>query len=429
MNLNYKCTVYFLSLILLIACSNQAEIKTPKVEETKTNENINDLGLDVSQEKLDRFGITDKDHLSAASKRALQWEYVENDWYRVFNAMKPLKGDLAHEEGVVRRDPSAMIKENGKYYVWYSKSVGKTDGFGGDIENDKVFPWDRCDIWFATSEDGWTWKEEGMAVPRGKKGAYDDRSVFTVEIMKHEDMYYLCYQTVKSPYNVRVKNQVGLAWSTSPNGPWTKSETPILSPADNGVWKGTEQNRFLVEKKGDFDSHKVHDPCIIPYKGKFYLYYKGEQMGEEILFGGRQIRHGVAIADNPKGPYIKSKYNPISNSGHEICVWPTKGGIASLITTDGPERNTIQWSPDGINFEIKGAVKGANMPHAIGLNRTLNAPDDNPTQIFDWGLSHVYNNWHEQSIMRFDSYRKTSHVAKGAKKPDGKKKETTQKDN
>ncbi len=422
MNLSYKNIAYFLFLTLLVACSNQTEIKTETVEENKTTENLNDQKLDLSQEKLDRFGITDKDHLSAASKRALQWEYVENDWYRVFNTMKPLKGDLAYEKGVVRRDPSAMIKENGKYYVWYSKSVGKTDGFGGDIENGKVFPWDRCDIWYATSEDGWTWKEEGIAVPRGEKGTYDDRSVFTVEIMKHEDVYYLCYQTVKSPYTVRVKNQVGLAWSNSPNGPWTKSKEPILSPADNGVWKGTEQNRFSVEKKGDFDSHKVHDPCIIPYKGKFYLYYKGEQMGEEILFGGRQIRHGVAIADNPKGPYVKSKYNPVSNSGHEICVWPTKGGIASLITTDGPERNTFQWSPDGINFEIKGAVKGANMPHAIGLNRTLDAPDDNPTQVFDWGLSHVYNNWHEQSIMRFDSYRKTSHVAQGAKKPNDKKK-------
>ncbi|WP_223148882.1 glycosyl hydrolase [Aquimarina sp. RZ0] len=381
----------------------------------KTEEPCDDAKLDLSQEKLDRFGITNKEYLSAASKRALQWKYVENDWYRVFDQMQPLKGDLAYEEGVVRRDPSAMIKENGKYYVWYSKSIGTTDGFGGDVENDKVFPWDRCDIWYATSEDGWTWKEEGIAVPRGEKGAYDDRSVFTVEIMKHEDMYYLCYQTIKSPYDVRTKNEVGLAWSSSPNGPWTKSKEPILKPSDNGVWKGEEQNRFAVVKKGDFDSHKVHDPCIIPFNGKFYLYYKGEQMGEEILFGGRQIRHGVAIADNPKGPYVKSKYNPVSNSGHEICVWPVKGGVASLITTDGPERNTVQWSPDGINFEIKAAVKGANMPHAIGLNRSLSASDSNPTQIFDWGLSHVYNSWNYQSIMRFSSHRKTSHVAKGEK--------------
>ncbi len=412
-----------LYLILVVAIfTSCGQTKTDNTAAATAEQKPSETELDLSKEKLDRFGITNKDHLSAASIRALKWDYVENDWYRVFNQMKPLKGDLAHEPGVVRRDPSAMIMENGKYYVWYSKSVGKTDGFGGDVENDKVFPWDRCDIWYATSEDGWTWKEEGIAVPRGEKGAYDDRSVFTVEIMKHEDMYYLCYQTIKSPYDVRTKNEVGLAWASSPNGPWEKSKEPILKPADNGVWEGTEQNRFLVEKKGDFDSHKVHDPCILPHNGKFYLYYKGEQMGEEILFGGRQIRHGVAVADNPKGPYVKSKYNPISNSGHEICVWPVDGGIASLITTDGPERNTFQWAADGINFEIRGAVKGANMPHAIGLNRTIEVGGDNPTKIFDWGLSHVYNSWHEQSIMRFDSYRKTSHVAPGEKSRDAKKK-------
>ncbi|WP_040416003.1 glycoside hydrolase family 117 protein [Cyclobacterium qasimii] len=399
--MDFKLLIYcVLSIVLFQSCQS-----TPNSESQKTNPKIT-----VSAEQMDKLGITNAEHLSAASKRALNWPDIGNEWFIEFSKLQPLKGDLAYEEGVVRRDPSAMIFENGKYYVWYTKSTGPTDGFAGDIEKDKVFPWDRCDIWYATSEDGWTWKEEGMAVGRGEKGAYDDRSVFTVEIMKYEDTYYLSYQTVKSPYNVRVKNQIGLAWSDSPDGPWTKSEEPILSPADNGVWRGEEQDRFAVEKKGDFDSHKVHDPCILPYKGKFYLYYKGEQMGEEITFGGRQIRHGVAIADNPKGPYIKSPYNPISNSGHEICVWPYNGGIASLITTDGPEKNTIQWAPDGINFEIMSSIKGA--PHAIGLNRSADTEKE-PTEILRWGLSHIYNNSDYQSIMRFSSARRTSHKAKG----------------
>ena len=358
-----------------------------------------------SKEQLDHLGITNADYLSAASKRALEWPTEDREpWYIEFQGIKPLKGDLAYEEGVVRRDPSAIIQENGKYYVWYSKSTGETQGFDGDVENEKVFPWDRCDIWYATSEDGWTWEEQGIAVPRGEKGKYDDRSVFTVEIMKHENQYYLCYQTVKSPYNKRVKNQVGLSWADSPDGPWTKSVEPILSPADNGVWKGDNpQNRFSVEKKGDFDSHKVHDPCILPFKGKFYLYYKGEQMGEQITLGGRQIRHGVAIADDPKGPYVKSPYNPISNSGHEICVWPYNDGIASLITTDGFERNTIQWAEDGINFEIMSSIK--TPPHAIGINRMLDTETE-PAAALKWGLTHIYNNWNYQSIMRFSSQRR-----------------------
>ncbi len=398
-----------LAAVLVSACNS------PKTSNEMKSTTDCDDKVTFTAEQIDHLGITDTNHLSAASKRALKWPTdLGNEWFIQFGPLQPLKGDLAYEEGVVRRDPSAIIKEDGKYYVWYTKSTGPTQGFGGDIETEKVFPWDRCDIWYATSEDGWTWKEEGPAVTRGEKGAYDDRSVFTVEIMKWEDKYYLCYQTVKSPYNVRVKNQVGLAWADSPNGPWTKSEEPILSPADNGIWKGEEQNRHLVEKKGDFDSHKVHDPCILPYKGKFYLYYKGEQMGEEITFGGRQIRHGVAIADNPKGPYVKSLYNPISNSGHEICVWPYNGGIASLITTDGPEKNTLQWAPDGINFEIKSVIPGVNA-HAIGLNRTADVEKE-PTEILRWGLTHVYNNSDYQSIMRFSSERKTSHTAKGESK-------------
>ncbi|SEQ06931.1 Glycosyl hydrolases family 43 [Neolewinella agarilytica] len=369
--------------------------------------------MEPTPEQLDFLGITNADHLSAASKRALLWpeEARSNEWFLQYK-VHDLKGDLAYEEGVVRRDPSAVLKIDGLYYVWYTRSTGPTQGFGGDIATEKVFPWDRCDIWYATSEDGWTWKEEGLAVARGEKGAFDDRSVFTVECLYHDGKYYLTYQTVGGDYVVRVKNQVGLAYSDSPRGPWTKLEEPILSPADNGVWKGETQNRFLVEKKGDFDSHKVHDPCLLAYNGKFYLYYKGEQMGEEITFGGRQIRHGVAIADNPLGPYVKSKYNPISNSGHEICVWHHDGGIASLITTDGFEKNTIQWSPDGINFEIKSAIPGA--PHAIGLVRDNNDGKD-PISIMSWGLTHQYKNSDYQFIRRFEGERKERHTAKGVK--------------
>ncbi len=403
-----KSVLPIIVLLLFISCTSSSQ-------KNENNTEMTDKTTAPTAAQIDHLGITNSEYLSAASKRALQWPMdLGNEWFIQFGPLQPLKGDLAYEEGVVRRDPSAIIKENGKYYVWYTKSTGPTQGFGGDIETEKVFPWDRCDIWYATSDDGWTWKEEGVAVARGEKGAYDDRSVFTVEIMKWEDKYYLSYQAVKSPYNVRVKNTVGLAWSDSPNGPWNKSEEPILKPADNGIWKGEAQNRHMVEKKGDFDSHKVHDPCILPYKGKFYLYYKGEQMGEAITFGGRQIRHGVAIADDPKGPYVKSPYNPISNSGHEICVWPYGDGIASLITTDGPEKNTIQWAPDGINFEIMSVIPGVNA-HAIGLNRTADTEKE-PTEILRWGLTHVYNSGDYQSIMRFSSKRKTSHVAKGEKK-------------
>jgi hypothetical protein len=93
-------------------------------------------------------------------------------------------------------------------------------------------------------------------------------------------------------------------------------------------------------------------------------------------------------------------------------VWPYNGGIASLITTDGPERNTIQWSPDGINFQIMSHIQGA--PHAIGLNRSADNEKE-PTEILRWGLTHQYRTGDYQYIRRFSSWQLSHHTAKGEK--------------
>jgi hypothetical protein len=123
-------------------------------------------------------------------------------------------------------------------------------------------------------------------------------------------------------------------------------------------------------------------------------------MGEEMDFGGRQIRWGVAIADKPEGPYVKSALNPITNSGHEICVWPYRSGIAALLTTDGPEKNTIQYAKDGLNFEIMSRIKWG--PEAVGVVRDLDA-DTAPLAGLRWGLCHEYKGgW--QYIRRFETH-------------------------
>lgn len=341
-----------------------------------------------------------KEKLSAASRRALNYS-DDNSWFCEFRE-HDLHGDFPFEEGVTRRDPSAVLLIDGLYHCWYTKSVGETAGFGTGDPAAKVFPWDLSEVWHATSSDGWVWTERGLAVGLGPAGAYDDRSVFTPEIFAHEGKYYLLYQCVKAPYVVRVKNTIGMAVADSPFGPWKKLDAPILHPADNGEWLGDVDDRFLVVSKGEFDSHKVHDPCLLYYRDKFYLYYKGEQMGEAVTMGGRHIRWGVAIADRPEGPYLKSPYNPVTNSGHEVCVWTYKGGVAALLTTDGPEKNTIQWSPDGINFEIMSVLKWA--PEALGVFRGADN-DREPLAGIRWGLCHRYAsgfNW--QYIRRYEAF-------------------------
>ncbi|MFR9515425.1 MAG: hypothetical protein SNH64_08870 [Rikenellaceae bacterium] len=46
------------------------------------------------------------------------------------------------------------------------------------------------------------------------------------------------------------------------------------------------------------------------------------------------------------------------------------------------------------------------------MNRTADN-EAGPVEILKWGLTHVYNNYNYQSILRFEAWNKTTHAAKG----------------
>lgn len=341
--------------------------------------------------------------LSAASLREI--DYVQHScanisipddpkWNVIFKETT-LKGDLAPDSKYTRRDPSAVIEVDGKYYVWYSYSL--------TFDDTKIAPWDRNDLYYATSTDGITWDEQGIAVGRGEDGSFDARSVFTTEIFVHDGRYYLVYQAAANKDGIYNRNVVGMSVSHSPDGPWTKLEEPVLFPS---------YTRDLY-----FDNNAVHDPCLVLYKNRFHLYYKGECncMGADgckrwcnpVCGIRKQVKWGVAVADSPTGPYRKSAYNPVTNTGHEVMVWPYADGIAILQHQDGPEANTIQYAGDGYNFSIKGKVTG--IPEAAGLFRSEKS-DNDPHAGISWGLAHVLKwdagpkGW--MYIQRFDLVKK-----------------------
>ena len=315
----------------------------------------------------------------------------DNSEWNVGFKISELKGDLAPDKNYTRRDPSAVISVNGKYYVWYS--------FSHTFETQKIAPWDLNDIYFASSDDGIFWKEHGPAVKRGKEGEFDHRSVFTTEIFAHEGKYYLVYQAAKDEDGIYNRNTVGMSVADSPEGPWRKLKDPILHPT--------------YTKHLFFDNNAVHDPCLVFYNNKFYLYYKGEcncfENGDcqrwcnPVCGLQKQVKWGVAIAEHPEGPYLKSEYNPVTNTGHEVMVWPYKNGIAILQHQDGPEANSIQFAEDGVNFVPQGKV--SNIPEAAGLFRTEKS-ENYPHAGIQWGMGHKLmwnagpNGW--MYIYRFD---------------------------
>jgi len=169
---------------------------------------------------------------------------------------------LGPEQGVMRRDPSDIIKVGGLYYVWYSRGP-QPDGY-------------NATVWYATSVDGHTWAERAEALARGPKGSWDEQSVFTFKL-------------------------------------------------------------------------------------------------------------GVAIADQPEGPYAKNPNNPIVGGGHEVLVWPYGTGVVAMINI-GPTgvRRTLQYARDGLSFARMADLK--HVPSAPGAYRPEAFTDSGKGKMIRWGV-------------------------------------------
>lgn len=294
-----------------------------------------------------------------------------NELYSSFR-FSPLEGFDYHDgDGTIsRRDPSKIIRANGKYYVWYTRRHTPTPPRGPDMASETIpsYDWDLAEIWYATSEDGFVWHEQGVAVPRASKPVPGWRSVSTPDILVWKGKYYLYYQAYVQMPGLRGDDcAVSAAVADSPDGPWRPTERIIVPNGAPGEW----------------DQYSIHDPYPLVYQGKIYLYYKASFNDKNP----RVIAQGLAIADDPLGPFIKHPLNPVLNSGHETTLFPFREGIAALVIRNGLEHNTIQFAPDGVNFHI--VAVSSFMPVAAGPyvpDAFMNTRDG---RGITWGLCHI----------------------------------------
>ncbi|WP_158971600.1 glycoside hydrolase [Paraglaciecola sp. L3A3] len=294
----------------------------------------------------------------------------DNPLFTSFRYTKLAGFDYSNHDGTVsRRDPSKIVKVNDVYYVWYTKRATPTPPNGAELCTD-VIPstdWDLAEIWYATSQDGFTWQEQGVAVTRPNKPGLGWRSVSTPDILVWQDKYYLYYQAFMEASGLKGDHcPVTLSSADSPDGPWTPCNEIVVA---NGA-------------KDEWDQFSIHDPYLLVFAGKIHLYYKA-------AYGDRPdylVGNGLAIAESPMGPFVKHPLNPIMNSGHETCYFPFRQGIANLAIRNGNENNTIQYSPDGVNFSLASVT--SLMPTAAGPYIPDAFSDTNDGAGISWGLSH-----------------------------------------
>ena len=287
---------------------------------------------------------------------------------------------IGHEKGCTRRDPSDVIRVGDRYYVYYTKVYGRAPGYWGTL-------------WYATSSDeGYTWEEQGEILGLGKEGTFDSQATFTPNILYAEGKYWLYYTGVKpTPGNEKGEFEnnsstditaLGLAFADSPGGPFSRlHDEPILK---------------VSAEPEKFDSYRIDDASLLYRNGLYWLYYKGRSRihGQG---GPAHTQMGVAYSKNPGGPFLKYG-RPILPGSHEVLIWPHGPGVAALASLS----STFEYAADGIDFTGNPlAAKTENRPNAPGAYRPdLTIPVVNSAGL-KWGISMIHNG-DEAYLIRFE---------------------------
>jgi len=293
---------------------------------------------------------------------------------------------IGPEEGVIRRDPSDVVRDGDRYLVWYTKlqrgAPTYPEGYGGEI-------------WYAESRDeGRSWTERGLALGHGPAGSFDSHGVFTPNLLRHKDRWYLYYTAVAEGFRnaevaPRGRTVIAVASAETPDGPWSRPAQPVL------------QSRW--GRPDAFDSYRVDDACLaVGDDGAIRLYYKGRSAAHGDG-GPRQTRMGLALAASPEGPFARAGAGPIQDSGHEVLVFPQGGAWWSLVSPHGPRGRSLRFSFDGLDFDqhLLGLVEGPAL-RAPGLFRHELSGGEPPLPGQPrWGL-HMSGYGGEPGLQRFE---------------------------
>lgn len=291
--------------------------------------------------------------------------------------------------GVVRRDPSDVIKIDGQFFVFYTRSIHSdysTYGGGNIFIGGGYY----STVWYATSTDGMDWTERGEAIGRGQAGKFDSNSAFTPNVVQAPDgEIYVAYTGV--PLGFKNNNTTDFT---------NIGMTKLTFDADGDLAGSTQLNSgdpILENTQGQtsegkplFDSYRVDDASFLvkDFDGDsdldIGLYYKGRAQGG----APSGTKMGLAIADSITGTFTRDANSEngkvAQGAGHEVMVFRYEEGVISMVTNVG---KGVYYDEEGVDFlkiatfNGKIAAPGAYRPELV---------DPSYTGGVEWGISMVH---------------------------------------
>lgn len=192
-------------------------------------------------------------------------------------------GRILEEEGYYFWCNTPIYGAEGKVHVFYSRWLEKF-GMGGWIH--------QCEIAHAVADSAESEFKYRETVLAPRPGFFDATTCHNPHIQLVDDLYCLFYMG-NSNGKTNTK-RIGLATSKSLNGPWKRTDTPILEAGETGEW----------------DDNCTTNPAFIKHpNGEFWMYYKSWNTKEYEEAAGQKIRgnrkYGLAIANSITGPFKK----------------------------------------------------------------------------------------------------------------------------
>lgn len=233
---------------------------------------------------------------------------------------------------------SPIEDEQGSTHVFFSRWDAKK-GMGGWINGSEIA--------HAVAPKPEGPYEVTGTILQPRAGYFDATTCHNPSIKKIDGIYCLFYMG-NSNGKTNTK-RIGLATAPSLNGPWTRTDQPLLLPGETGAW----------------DDHCTTNPSFIKHpNGQYWLYYKSWNTkeydeGTGPIRGNR--KYGLAIADKLEGPYHKHPANPLidfSSRGdnkqlEDAFVWMEKRKFHMIARDMGVfnhENGIIMDSKDGIHW-------------------------------------------------------------------------------
>lgn len=275
--------------------------------------------------------------------------------------------------GKIQPVPGSAIFQDNDYFTWGASVVRSPDG----IYHMYYSRWQKkygFGAWVTHSEIAHAtashalglYRFKDVALPVRDTAYWDGLCTHNPTIHRFNNKYYLYYMGntgdgVNMPgLNMIHRNnqRIGVAVADHPNGPWNRSDTPLIDVSPDSM---------------TYDALMVSNPSIaLRWDGTYILIYKAVGKQRPLPFGGPVV-HLAATSASPEGPFVKNNQPLFVSDGVDFpaedpYVWVQDKCFYAIVKdmkgnfTHAGQSLALFSSPDGLNWNL------AKHPLVSGLN-------------------------------------------------------------